>query len=106
MKKTYIVIFVLSIILVFATLYLPKTFYNQNDFNNVRCGFPFEFFVYSSAVSPPLPWSADCLYGTPQGAPKQFIWSSFFIDVGIVYAVLWLFWKIVKINKPRIHVKG
>lgn len=102
MKKIYIVIFVLSIVIVFTTLYLPKTFYNQNDFNNVRCGFPLEFFVYSSGDSPPYPWTADCIYGIPYGPPQQFIWSLFFIDVGIVYLVLWFVWRGGKIFRKVI----
>lgn len=89
---------IFSIIIVFASLYLPKTFYNQNDMNNVRCGFPLEFFVYSSGDSPLYPWTQSCIDGLDYGPPKQFIWPSFFIDVGIVYIVLWLFCKIVKKN--------
>lgn len=103
MREYYIhsVFILLSVILVFSTLYLPKTFYGQNDFSNVKCGFPLEFFVYSSAVSPPLPWSAGCLYGTPQGAPKQFLWLSFFIDLGIVYLILFSLLKIYKLIRHK-----
>jgi len=96
MKKIYIVFFILSIIIVFATIYLPKTFYNQNDMNNVRCGFPLEFFVYSGESSPPYPWTDSCIYGMPYGPPKHFIWTSFFIDAGVVYVVFWFIWRVVK----------
>lgn len=64
--------------------------------NNVRCGFPLEFFVYSGESSPPYPWTDSCIYGMPYGPPKHFIWTSFFIDAGVVYVVFWFIWRVVK----------
>jgi hypothetical protein len=91
-KATYLFLLAaISIIIVLATLSLPKTINDPNQLNNISCGYPLPFFAYTSYRS--LSDHAEtkgCLswVGNPMETPKTFLKQAFFVNFMIVFGVL------------------
>lgn len=81
----------LSSIIVFATLYLPKTIYEPNEQRHITCGAPFQFLKITSYANPPLPLEQSCIgwIDSPMDTPKTFLWGKFFMNVTIFFSFMW-----------------
>lgn len=107
-KKHHLIILALSLFIVFASLYLPKTFNDYNELQNIKCGWPLFFIEGHSNYDPPLPWQSSCtgsFGGTAmdQGALRDFLWLPFFLNVALVFSLLTLaFHAMQLINQKRI----
>lgn len=106
-KKHHLIFLALSLFLVFASLYIPKTFNDYNELNNVTCGFPFPFTTFiSSRALPDYAWTESCIWWLGEGgrvARGQFLWLPFFMDIAIVFSLLTLAFNAMQlINKKRI----
>lgn len=78
-----IIAIILSIILVFVSVYLPTTVFSQAELAGVKFGLPFSFIVQSQAYHPPFfPWQTSI--SSIWEHPIQIYFHVFFIDVVIV----------------------
>lgn len=88
----FLSIFVLSIIIVFATVYLPKTFNDPNALLNVKCGYPYSFMTFNSNRSlPDYAWTDSCIWWLGEGwydGHVQFLLLWFLLDLIIVFGIL------------------
>ena len=87
--KVYISLIIFSIVLVLATVYLPKTFNDPNKLLGVACGFPSPFLTFNSSRSlPDHAWTDSCIWWLGEGwieGNVQFLWLSFFMNVVLVF---------------------
>lgn len=101
----YLVSVLLSIFLVFATLYLPKTINTTQDIkglNNIACGWPLSFVIFDSASNPPPIWTVSCIgwSGSPMDTQKHILWLPFLVNVSLVGTIIWVFiFLITKVTK-------
>ena len=105
-KRIHIIFLALSLFLVFASLYLPKTFNDYNALNNVACGYPFPFVTFiSHRALPDYAWTDNCInwLGEPGRAARlQILWLSFFVNVAIVFVLLFGAFRVIQLIRPKI----
>jgi len=89
-----IYIFVFSIILVFASIFIPVTVYNQNDLSPVLFGYPLKFVSQYQNYNPPFPWRTS--FSSPLEHPTHILWMELIINIVIVYAIVWLILRQIK----------
>jgi hypothetical protein len=90
MKKNFISL-ILSFVIVIATLYQSRTFYNDNDLADIKCGLPMSFIQGASLRNPPFPFRTACIeafYIFPRENYAQILWPVFFLNVIIAFGFL------------------
>ena len=92
-------LFFLTLIVLFTTLYVPQTIYHEEDFRHVTLGLPLPFIAQDQDISPPLPWQTSL--ETPRENPTRIIWHYFFIDVVVVFGILKLCMRGFKLIRRR-----
>src|SRR3990170_1507010 len=90
-------LFLLTVTLLFFTLYVPQTIYRQEDFRHVELGLPLPFIVQDQVKSPPLPWQTS--FETPRENPTRIIWPQFLIDIVLVFGLLKFSARFYYLNK-------
>lgn len=94
MKRTagVFLIAIFSLVIVFQSLYISKTINDPRELNNIVCGSPLPFVKFHSyRALPDHAWTRSCIgwMGNPMETPKTFLWGNFFINVAIVFGVIW-----------------
>jgi hypothetical protein len=101
----YISLFMVSLIIVFATLYFPKTFNDPNKLLNIACGLPFSFLTFSSSRSLPDHSSTDsCIRWLGEGwfeGNVQFLWLSFIMNITAAFGLLVLVFHILNMANAK-----
>lgn len=107
-KRHYFIFLILSLFLVLASLYLPKTFNDYNDLNYIVCGWPEPFITFASHRGlPDYAWTKECI-GWLAGPPMdwggdtylRFLWLPFFLNIALVFSLLTLVFRATQlINK-------
>lgn len=112
MKTPQIIIFsVISILLVFASLYFPKTINDYNSLNNITCGYPFSFATFMSHKAlPDYAWTNSCIgwLGSPRDwGGVRFLWLPLVVNVAIVFClVVGIFYGKQFIFESRVRAKN
>ncbi len=94
-------LFLLTVILLFFTLYIPQTIYREEDFRHVKLGLPFHFIVQNQVKNPPLPWQTS--FETPRENPTRIIWHQLFADILVVFGILKLSINGFKVIQRRLY---
>lgn len=79
-----IAIVLLSVILVFASVYLPVTVYSQAQLAEVKLGLPLPFVSQTQYINPrSFPWETSIRFVWEN--PTKVLWSLFFLDVFLIW---------------------
>ncbi len=84
-EPNFLLVF-LTLVLLFATLYIPVTVYTLDDLSHVRLGLPLAFVVQNQGKSPPLP-AQTSIAGFYEN-PTSVLWLPFFVDFTLTFSVL------------------
>lgn len=88
----YVILFILSLVFVVATLFIPKTINDYNALNNISCGLPIPFVIFNSIRAlPDYAWTSECINWSGnfmESAGIKFLWLPFFMDVALVFVLL------------------
>lgn len=111
MKKFlyYSLVLTLSGSLVLASLTVPVSVANREELAHVKLGLPIPFVIQNmSSYDPPFfPWRFP--FVSPWEHPPWVLWPQFFLNIAVVFGVLLLGFRVVKmltrrlllLNKPR-----
>lgn len=87
--KIFFTSLALSIIVLFAFLFIPVTFSNHSELAEVKLGLPFNFIVQDqSHYDPPFPWTIRFL--SIWENPTQILWPQFFLSFLIIFFAVFL----------------
>jgi hypothetical protein len=82
----YVLVLVLSVLFVFATVFLPITVYSPTDLLAVHIGWPLAFIIQNQRpYAPSFPWQTH-LYSVWENQ-IQILWLQLFLDIAIVFGV-------------------
>ena len=82
----YVLILVLSVLFVFATVFLPITVYSPTDLLAVYIGWPLAFIIQNQRpYAPSFPWQTR-LYSVWENQ-IQILWLQLFFNIAIVFGV-------------------
>src|SRR3989344_7061621 len=99
-KKTflYFICLVLSFLVIFASLLMPKTFYSKTDMIRVECGLPIAFTINDqSRYDPPFPWQTTC-FGNPLEDIHQILWLELLVDLVVIFSLFLIVSRIFQIT--------
>ncbi len=108
-KKIHLFFLAFSLLIVFASLYLPKTFNDYNELVRVSCGWPMPFITFTShRALPDYAWTENCIGWLP-GAPMdwggdtniKFFWLPFFLNIAMVFSLLTLAFNALQLIQHR-----
>src|SRR5687767_10154256 len=106
MGKTNIIFFFIALILspliVYFSMLIPKTFYSKQDQLKVECGLPTPFVLQDQSYQdPPFPWEKSCV-SSFMDTPTKILWFYLFLDlvlvVGLQFALLICFKRAIQKN--------
>lgn len=82
----YVLVLVLSVLFVFATVFLPITVYSPTDLIAVYIGWPLAFIIQNQRpYAPSFPWQTR-LYSVWENQ-IQILWLQLFFNIAIVFGV-------------------
>ncbi|MBU1684140.1 hypothetical protein KKC56_01605 [Patescibacteria group bacterium] len=91
MKKIikYSSVAIVSLMILFGTLSIPKTVYNKTDMEAVKLGYPISFVTQNfTRLDPPFPWKYS--FGSPWEDPFKISWFNFLLSYLIIFLVMGL----------------
>ncbi len=91
-KNIYILF--LSIMIVWFSTLIPVTVYRQGELSPISFGYPFQFVHQYQTYTPPFPWRTSIR--TAMEHPTEIQWETLLIDIGIVYIMIWLIFRIAR----------
>jgi hypothetical protein len=88
----FLLIFISSIIIVLASLYLPKTINKPSQLNNIVCGWPNTFVIFdsnSNLDASYFPRTVSCIgwSGGPIKPEVMFLWQPYLTNVAIIFCL-------------------
>lgn len=82
----YVLVLVLSVLFVFATVFLPIIVYSPTDLLAVHIGWPLAFIIQNQRpYAPSFPWQTH-LYSVWEN-PIQILWLQLFFNIAIVFGI-------------------
>ena len=96
----YIIIFILSILLVFtAGVMLPKTFNTKEEYRMATFGFPLPIFSQVPRGGDKMQFPARISLGSPWESPIHLIYNNVLMDIIffwlVLFGILWIFRRII-----------
>ena len=91
--KKYIVVGVVTLAVLFVTLFIPQTITEHGQLKQITCGFPFHFMTEDDSFSdPPLPLRELCIFisqATVTDPGPKILWIPFASSFLIVYLIIY-----------------
>lgn len=78
--QKYIVFATLALVLVGATLFIPKTVYSPAEQSAVALGYPFAFYIQDFSRYTPPSYPQSYRFGSPWEDPARILWDRFLMS--------------------------